>query len=232
MTIKKLPESERPYEKLQIFGAEKLSNAELLSIIIKTGSKEATSIDLAYKVLNLETEKKQKSLRDAFNHSIEEFMSIKGIGKVKAIQLVAVSELARRMSKPIDILNLKITSPKDVYNLLADEMKYEKKEIVKLIILNIKNNILKILDLVSGGTNFAYIEPKDILQEAIKINAPKMILVHNHPSGDPTPSKQDILITNKIEECSKIFGIELLDHIVIGSLGYISIFSKRKDCGN
>ena len=232
MTIKKLPESERPYEKLQIFGAEKLSNAELLSIIIKTGSKEATSIDLAYKVLNLETEKKQKSLRDAFNHSIEEFMSIKGIGRVKAIQLVAVSELARRMSKPIDILNLKITSPKDVYNLLADEMKYEKKEIVKLIILNIKNNILKILDLVSGGTNFAYIEPKDILQEAIKINAPKIILVHNHPSGDPNPSKQDILITNKIEECSKMLGIELIDHVIIGSMGYVSIFSKRKDCGN
>lgn len=232
MTIKKLPESERPYEKLQIFGAEKLSNAELLSIIIKTGSKEATSIDLAYKVLNLESEKKQRSLRDALNHSIEEFMSIKGIGKVKAIQLVAVSELARRMSKPIDILNLKITSPKDVYNLLADEMKYEKKEIVKLIILNIKNNILKILDLVSGGTNFAYIEPKDILQEAIKINAPKMILVHNHPSGDPTPSKQDILITNKIEECSKMLGIELIDHVIIGSMGYVSIFSKRKDCGN
>lgn len=232
MTIKELPESERPYEKLQIYGAEKLSNAELLSIIIKTGSREFTSIELACKILSLDGCKKENNLREILNHSIEEFMSIKGIGKVKAIQLVALGELAKRMSKPIDILNLKITSPKDVYNLLVDEMKYEKKEVVKLIILNTKNNVLKIIDLVTGGANFAFIQPKDILAEAIKINAPKIILVHNHPSGDPKPSKQDILITNKIEECSKMFGIELLDHIVIGSLGYISIFSKRKDCGN
>lgn len=228
MTIKELPESERPYEKLQIYGAKKLSNAELLSIIIKTGSKEETSVELACKILSLNGCKNENNLREVLNHSIEEFMQIKGIGKVKATQLVALGELAKRMSKPIDILKLKITSPKDVYNLLADEMKYEKKEIVKLIILNIKNNVVKIIDLATGGTNFAYIQPKDILLEAIKISAPKIILVHNHPSGDPTPSNQDILITNKIEDCSKLFGIQLVDHIVIGSLGYESIFSRKK----
>lgn len=232
MTIKELPESERPYEKLQIYGAEKLSNAELLSIIIKTGSKEETSVDLACKILSLNGCKNANNLREILNHSVEEFMSIKGIGKVKATQLVAIGELAKRMSKPINNLNLQITSPKDVYTLLVDEMKYEKKEVVKLIILNIKNNVVKIKDLTTGGENFAYIQPKDILIEAIKANAPKIILVHNHPSGDPTPSRQDILFTNKIEECSKMFGIQLLDHIVIGSLGYESIFSKRKDCGN
>lgn len=228
MTIKELPESERPYEKLQIYGAKKLSNAELLSIIIKTGSKEETSVELACKILSLNGCKNENNLREVLNHSIEEFMQIKGIGKVKATQLVALGELAKRMSKPIDILKLQITSPKDVYNLLADEMKYEKKEIVKLIILNVKNNVVKIIDLATGGTNFAYIQPKDILLEAIKISAPKIILVHNHPSGDPTPSNQDILITNKIEDCSKLFGIQLVDHIVIGSLGYESIFSRKK----
>lgn len=232
MTIKELPESERPYEKLQIYGAKKLSNAELLSIIIKTGSKEETSVELACKILSLNGCKNENNLSEVLNHSVEEFMQIKGIGKVKATQLVALGELAKRMSKPIDILKLQITSPKDVYNLLADEMKYEKKEIVKLIILNIKNNVVKIIDLATGGTNFAYIQPKDILIEAIKISAPKIILVHNHPSGDPTPSNQDILITNKIEDCSKLFGIQLVDHIIIGSLGYESIFQGRKDCGN
>ena len=233
MTIKQLPESERPYEKLQIYGADKLSNAELLAIIIKTGSKEDTSVELACKILSLGSKKEENNLKAVLNSSIEEFMSIKGIGKVKAIQLVAIGELAKRMSKPVvNILNLKITSPKDVYNLLKDELMYEKRELVKLIILNIKNNILKIVDLGIGGTNFAYIQPKDVLLEAIKTNAPKIILVHNHPSGTPTPSKQDLAITKRIEECSKMFGIELLDHIVIGSLGYESIFSKRKDCGN
>ena len=224
MTIKELPECERPYEKLQIYGANKLSNAELLSIIIKTGSKDATSVDLACEILKLGNKNAENNLRALLDCSIEEFMQIKGIGKVKAIQIAAIGELAKRMSNPLNISNIKITSSQDVYNLLIDELRYEKREKIKLIILNVKNNILKIVDLGSGSTNLAVLEPKDVLQEAIKINAPKMILVHNHPSGNPKPSKQDILITKKITECSKLFGIELLDHIVIADSGYESIF--------
>lgn len=227
MTIKELPESERPYEKLQIYGAEKLSNAELLSIIIKTGTKENTSIDLANKILNLTKQANINHLRSMLDHSIEEFMQIKGIGKVKAIQLVAVGELAKRMSKPLNILNIKITSPKDVADLLMDELRYEKKELIKLIILNTKNNILKIIDLSTGGTNFAILQPKDALAEAIRMNAPKIILVHNHPSGDSTPSKQDIIITKKVKDASELLGVQLLDHIVIGDGKYDSIFSKK-----
>lgn len=227
MTIKELPESERPYEKLQIYGAEKLSNAELLSIIIKTGTKENTSIDLANKILNLSKQVNINHLRSMLDHSIEEFMQIKGIGKVKAIQLIAVGELARRMSRPLNILNIKITSPKDVADLLMDELRYEKKELIKLIILNTKNNILKIIDLSIGGTNFAILQPKDALTEAIRMNAPKIILVHNHPSGDSTPSKQDIIITKKVKDASELLGVQLLDHIVIGDGNYDSIFSKK-----
>ena len=225
MTIKELPESERPYEKLQIYGANKLSNAELLSIIIKTGTKEYTSIDLANKVLSLNTNSNIRGLLDC---SIEEFMTVKGIGKVKAIQLTAIGELAKRMSKPLNILNIKITSPNDVCNLLMDELKYEKREKVKVIILNAKNNILKIVDLGTGTTSIAIIDPKDVLLEVVKMGAPKMILIHNHPSGDPTPSIQDLRITKRLCECSKMFGIELLDHIVIGDGRYESIFSWEK----
>lgn len=225
MTIKELPESERPYEKLQIYGANKLSNAELLSIIIKTGTKEYTSIDLANKVLNLNT---NSNIRGMLDCSIEEFMTVKGIGRVKAIQLTAIGELAKRMSKPLNILNIKITSPKDVCNLLMDELKYEKREKVKVIILNAKNNILKIIDLGTGTTSIAIIDPKDVLLEAVKMGAPKMILIHNHPSGDPTPSIQDLRITKRLCECSKMLGIELLDHIVIGDGRYESIFSWEK----
>ena len=195
MKIKELPYSERPYEKLEMYGPENLSNSELLAIIIKTGTKEETSVSLAQKILNLKKDTSEDNLRFLQEISINEYMQIKGIGKIKAIQLIAVCELAKRISRPIDNLKVTIKEPKDVANLLIQEMKFEKREIAKVIVLNSKNVVLKIKDISLGGTNFAMIEPKEILVEAIKIGAPKIILVHNHPSGDPTPSKQDFLMT-------------------------------------
>lgn len=227
MTIKQLPESERPYEKLQMYGSNKLSNAELLSIIIKSGTKEHTSVDLANKILKLKNETSENNLRFMQDISIEEFMNIKGIGKVKAIQLKAVCELAKRMSKPVDIINLKIRCSEDIANMLMEELRYERREIVKIVILNVKNNVLKIEDIAIGGTDFVNITPKDVLTEVVKMNAPKMIMVHNHPSGDPSPSKADIEITNRIYECSKILGIKFLDHIILGDGKYESVFSKK-----
>ena len=185
--IKELPTSERPYEKLEIYGAKKLSNSELLAIIIKTGTKEETAVTLAQKVLNLSLEKDVKNLNFLQNVTIEELSKIKGIGKVKAIQIIAVCELARRMSLPLDIASIKITSSQDVANLLKDELIYEKREIVKVILLNCRNTIQKIVDLSYGGTNFAILEPKDVLYEAIKINAQNIIIVHNHPSRKSKP---------------------------------------------
>ena len=135
MTIKELPELERPYEKLQIYGPKKLSNAELLSIIIKNGTKENTSIELANKILKLKNNKSQNNLRFLQDISMEEYMQIKGIGKVKAIQLKAICELAKRMSSPINILKIKIKSGQDVANMFMEELRYEKREIVKIIIL-------------------------------------------------------------------------------------------------
>lgn len=227
MTIKQLPESERPYEKLQIYGSNKLSNAELLSIIIKNGTKEHTSIDLANKILKLKNGTCENSLRFMQDISIEEYMNIKGIGKVKAIRLKAMCELAKRMSKPVDITNLKIKCSKDIADMLMEELRYEKREVVKIVILNVKNNVLKIEDIAIGGTDFVNITPKDVLTEVVKMNAPKMIMVHNHPSGDPSPSKSDIEITNRIYECSRLLEIKFLDHIIVGDGKYESIFSKK-----
>lgn len=215
MKMKELPMSERPYEKLEMYGEQALSNAELLAIIIKTGTKENTSIELAQKVLNLNNSK-ENSLRFLQNVSIEELTNIKGIGKVKALQIKAIAELTKRMSMPINFKNIKIKMPQDVANILMEELKYEKREIVKVIILNIKNIVLKIVNITVGSTNFAVLEPKDVLIEAIKMQAPKIILVHNHPSGNATPSEEDFEITKKIYQCAKLMGIELLDHIVIG----------------
>ena len=232
MKIKEIPQSERPYEKLEMYGAQALSNAELLAIIIKNGTKEESSVMLAQKILSMQ-KSTQDSLRFLQDISIKEFMSIKGIGKVKAIQLLAVCELTKRISRPIKNFNVQIKSPQDVADLLINELKYEKREIVKELILNLKNNILKIQDIALGGTSFAVFEIKDVLKEAIKIGAPKIILVHNHPSGDPTPSHDDIELTQKLEQVSKMLEIELLDHVVIGDGKYKSIFSMlNKNKGN
>ena len=223
--IKKLPESERPYEKLEMYGEKMLSNSELLAIIIKSGTKEKTCIELANEILCI---KNNNSLRGLQDITLEELKSIKGIGQVKAIQLKAVCELAKRMSRPTNKINVQIKQPQDVVGLVMDELRYEKREIVKLLVLNIKNVVVKISDISIGGTSYAYVQPKDILSEPLKIGAPKIILVHNHPSGDSTPSKSDLDVTERINEASKLLGIELLDHIVIGDGNYTSILSINK----
>lgn len=224
MTIKKLPISERPYEKAQMYGIESLSNAELLAIIIKTGTKEKTSVELAKEILSMETDNK-KDIQFLQDIAIEEFMKIKGIGKVKAIQLKAICELNKRMYRPIAKEKVKIRTPDSVAHILMNEMKYEKREKLKVLVLNIKNILLKIIDVSYGGTNSAIVEPKDILVEPIKMGAPRIILVHNHPSGDPTPSEEDIELTKRIYNAAGMLGIDLLDHIVIGDNEYSSIFS-------
>lgn len=223
MKIKELPLSERPYEKLEIYGAEKLSNAELLAIILKTGTKEKTVLEIAQEILSIQ--KDIDNLRFLQELSIEDFIKIKGIGKVKAIQLKAVCELTKRISKPINN-RIIIKNSKDVADLLMPELRYEKREIAKILLLNSKNIVLKIKDISLGGANFAFIEPKDVLQEAIKIGAPKIILVHNHPSGNATPSKRDFEITDRIYEASELLGVQFLDHIVIGDGNFQSILRK------
>ena len=227
MTIKKLPTFERPYEKAQMYGIESLSNSELLAIIIKTGTKEKTSVELAQEILSIEKGEKE-NIQFLHTVSIEELTKIKGIGRVKATQIKAICELNRRMLRPIEKTQIKIRTAENVAELLINEMKYEKREKVKILVLNTKNILLKILDVSYGGTNSAIIEPKDILSEPIKMGAPKIILVHNHPSGDPTPSKEDIELTKRIYNAAALLGIELLDHIVIGNQKYISIFSMGR----
>jgi len=221
--LKQLPNSEKPYEKLEMYGANMLSNSELLAIIIKTGTKKETSIDLAQKILSLNNENIE-SLRFLQDISLQEFMKIKGIGRVKAIQLKAVCEIAKRMSRPINTLNIIIKCPQDVAKLLMEELRYEKREIVKMLMLNSKNEIQKIVDITIGTSSLAVLKPKDVLIEPIKTGIPKIILVHNHPSGDPTPSKEDIKTTELIQKLAELLGIELLDHIVIGDGKFESIF--------
>lgn len=223
LSIKQLPNSERPYEKLEMYGEKTLSNSELLAIILKTGTKEQTAVGLAQNILTLKGKEDIRALQEI---SLAELQKIKGIGKVKAIQIKAVCELAKRMSRPIN-LNVTIKQPKDVAVLLMNELKYEKREIVKIIILNTKNVVQKIVDIAIGNISSAKVDVKQIFEETIKTGMSKFILVHNHPSGDATPSMQDLELTKRIEEGAKLLELQLLDHIVIGDGVFQSIFTNR-----
>ena len=226
--MKELPETERPYEKLEQYGAKSLSNAELLAIIIKTGTKEETAVGLAQQILKLNTAK-ENNLKFLMDLTVEEFMKIKGIGKVKAIQLKAVSELATRINTVENYKEKIITQPRDIAIALMEKMRFEKQEILKVALLNNRNKLIRIKDIAKGGGNFVATTIKSVLNEAVKIEAAKIILIHNHPAGDPTPSMQDIEFTQNVEQASKILGIQLLDHIVIGNTNYVSIFSERNN---
>lgn len=224
MTLKlqELPFYERPYEKLELYGEECLSNSELLAIILGSGTKELSSVSLAQKVLGLNNELSGNEFRFLQNISLQELKKIKGIGRVKAIRLKAAFEISKRLSKPLNY-EMTVASSKDVAKIFMEELRYEKREIVKVVILNNKNQIMRIADVSLGGTNYAVIEPKDILIEPLKMGAKKIILLHNHPSGNPTPSAEDYQVTKRIKLCAEMMGIDLLDHLVIGDGKYQSI---------
>lgn len=213
---------DRPYEKLEQFGAEKLSDSELLAIVLRNGTKEMNSLKLSQVLLS-----KNSSGLSSFNYldniSMEELKSFKGIGRVKAIQIKAVLEIAKRISRISKEKVQKITCPNDVYNLLSKDMEDKQVESLKVIILNNKNIVKSVVTVSIGGQNSASIGLKEILHEPLKQMAASIIIVHNHPSGDSSPSRQDILFTKKVIEGIKIFNIDLLDHIVIGKNEYTSI---------
>ena len=225
MKMKELPELERPYEKLEMYGEKALSDAELLAIIIKTGTREETAVQLAQKLLSLNNTT-EENLNYLNTLTIQELMEQKGIGKVKAIQLKAVGEIATRMFKTSNYKKMVIKSPQDLAKMLMSDLKSKKEEVVKVVVLNSRNEIQKIEDVAKGTTNIVDIPVKDILYEPIRMKAPKFILVHNHPSGDCSPSSEDILYTGELIKISQDIGIEMIDHLIIGNMKYTSIFTE------
>lgn len=226
MKLKELPEMERPYEKLELYGAENLTMSELIAIIIKSGTKNLTSLDIARELLkDADDEVGISFFKDI---SIEELKEKKGIGRVKAIQLKAVAEIASRASKPNSIIKKKIVTPEDVVKIIMPSLRYQKQEHVKTILLDCQNQIIKTITNNIGTTVSASFEPREIFREAIKSNAIKIILVHNHPSGDVSPSSSDILATKKVARFGEEFGIELLDHIIIGDGTFCSLKRLKK----
>lgn len=227
--IVSLPLNDRPYEKLELLGSSNLTNSELLAIIIKTGTRDLNCIEIAQNILS--DKDKYSNLSDIdylLNLSLEELKEYKGIGRVKAIQIKAVIELAKRISKNFDNTKTKITCPKDVYDTLAYTYTGMKQECLKTIILNKQNLVLSIVTNAIGSNDNINVGLKEILSEPIKQLCSSIILVHNHPSGSLKPSEADIRFTKKVEEYSRIFNIQLLDHIIIANNSYISMKETGK----
>ncbi|MGL5258125.1 MAG: RadC family protein [Proteocatella sp.] len=218
MKIKDIEENQRPREKMLIEGIENLSNQELLAILINTGSKGFSSIGLAGMIL-----KKAGGIKGLVEMDLNSLQEINGIGPAKATTIFAAMELSKRISKIIGRQKFDIKSPQSISQLFMEELRYKKKEVVKVLLLDTKNNIITDAIVSEGSLNASIVHPREVYIEAIKRSANKIIVVHNHPSGDPNPSSEDINITQRLCESGKILGIELLDHIIIGDGVYCSL---------
>ena len=218
LAIKDIPVNDRPIERLINNGAENISDEELLAIILKTGTKEASSKMLASILLN--NIGGIKNLKDV---TLNKLKQIKGIGTVKAATILACIELSKRMNKKIDTLyNIKITSPDIIYNYFKDKLIDKKQEYFYAVYLDNDKKIIQEKLHFIGTINHSLIHPREIYKDAYLCSASGIILIHNHPSGNITPSKEDISTTNNLNEIGNLFGIKIVDHIIISSQGYFS----------
>lgn len=220
-TMKMLPESERPYEKALEYGAESLSDAELLSVILRTGTKAVSARDLAEQILELG---KPSGLSGILHHTVPDYKEIKGIGNVKAIQLTCIGELSKRIWRSQKTESpLKCSHPADIAAYFMEEMRHMEQEYLKLLILNSKNILIKDINISKGTVNASIATPRELFIEALRYRGTSIVLLHNHPSGDAAPSREDCLFTKRVEEAGKLMGIPLLDHIIIGDMSYVSL---------
>lgn len=219
LTIKEMPENERPREKLIRYGSQTLSNSELLAIILRTGSKEQSAIELANTVLSHD----DNGIRYLANCTPEELSKIKGIGQSKACQIIAAIELGNRLSRSTLESKKAIRSPKDLTDIFISDMRFLEKEHLKVVFLNTKNEIIAYETISIGSLNASIVHPREVFNRAIKKSSASIILFHNHPSGNPEPSKEDINITKRLMEAGRIIGIEVLDHVIIGDGDYFSL---------
>lgn len=217
-TMKEMPESERPREKLIKSGAASLSNAELIAAILGNGSQKLSALQLAHHVIDLD----KKGVSHLAGASFEELCGLKGIGSSKACQLMATAELGKRIYVEKSQIKVKIGGPGEIADLLMVEMRHFTREVFKVVLLDTKNYVLSIEDVSIGSLNASIVHPREVFHRAIKRSANAMILVHNHPSGHPEPSTEDKRVTERLVEAGQVIGIQVLDHIVIGDMRYFS----------
>ncbi len=220
LTVKELPASERPYEKCEKYGTESLSDAELLAVILRTGSKHLRAIDLAMNILNYSPS--HKGLKGLNYLTMKDLVKVKGIGRVKAIELQCLTEITKRMAKEIHLEQFKLVTPKSVADYYMQDMRHLTREQVLLLMMDSKNKLIRDMIISEGTVNTSIMPIREIMVNAVRHDAVNIILLHNHPSGDPTPSAEDIRVTKRITEASNLIGVTLMDHIIIGDNRYIS----------
>jgi DNA repair protein RadC len=219
--MKDVPEEERPRERMISLGAEHLSNVELVALLLRTGSAGESVITLAQRVLSY-----TGGLKGLAKISLQELVDLKGIGMAKAVQLLAGVELGRRICRSLPDERPVIRNPEDAAYLVMDELRYLQQEHFVCLFLNTKNQVIHKKCVFIGSLNSSVVHPREVFKEAIRHSAASIICVHNHPSGDPTPSREDIEVTERLVQAGYLIGIEVLDHLIIGDQTYFSMREK------
>ena len=221
-TIMEQNPEERPDEKFLAFGPDALTDAELLAIILRTGSKDETSVGLAEQILRMSPDG-ETNILNICHTEIEELKKIRGIGKVKALQIKAVIELSRRIAMTSARPSLCFTQPESIANYYMEQLRHRKREEVLLLMLDSAGHLLKETVISVGTVNSAPFSPREIYLEALQAGAVNIVLLHNHPSGDPRPSANDLQCTERVRKAGNLLGISLIDHIIIGDRAYVSL---------
>lgn len=220
-TISSLPKEERPRERMLRYGEKHLTNAELLGIILNTGTRNESAVQLAQNLLIC-----NGGLQALKEKSLQELMEIRGIGQAKGLQILSIVELAKRLHQIQSEERYVIRSPEDGANYIWNELRDELQERFVCLYLNVKNHVIHKQTIFIGTLNSSIVHPREVFKEGIRRSAASIICFHNHPSGDPTPSQEDVEVTKRLGECGKIIGIEILDHIILGQKRYVSLKEK------
>ena len=221
--VRDLPPEERPREKLLAYGPSGLSNAELLAILLRSGTRKKSVLRIAEEIL---ARIKEQGLVGMVHISVAELAKIDGVGKVKAATLQAAIELARRLAVQQSAKIQMITGPEDVARYAMPHYRFEQKEHFAVLLLNTKNHVISMPEISVGSLSASVVHPREVFRAAIDHAAAAMILLHNHPSGDPTPSREDIAVTERLVKAGKIMDIPVLDHVVLGRDRFISLKEK------
>ena len=222
--MKDLPQQSRPYEKCFAHGAESLSDAELLAVLLRTGSKEVSSLGLAYRILS--ECGSENNLSALCRVGPDKLSKIKGVGKVKTVQILCAIELGRRLMTASRKELLSLSKPEQIAAYFMPRLKDQKQETVWILLLDGKCRLIHEEKIYEGTVKSAMISPREIFISAIEKEAVYLFLLHNHPSGDPTPSTEDLAVTRRVRESGKLLGVELLDHIIIGDQTYVSFIEQ------
>ena len=223
--IKELSKEERPYEKCEKFGAAHLTDAELLAVLLRSGTAGESALQLARKILHPPFA--PEGILNIHRWNYHQLKGLKGIGKVKAIQILCLSELAKRLAKASAGPELDFENAQTIARYYMEEMRHQRQETMKLLLLNTRKRLIGETDISKGTVNATLVSPRELFVEALQKNAVSIILLHNHPSGDPTPSEADICITGRVCSAGAMIGIELWDHIIIGNNCYFSMRDNK-----